>query len=158
MIGMTKYYCILLLFLLWGCEENTGEQFYSLTKSELQDKIKGAWAVQTIGVTYGAPTEFKYLKQVIPNSVEIAWSDTTMLYVMTHQPGYYDDIYMDLTFVEVMEREGLDAPASSHGKAYANAKYWLWHANQQGRYNILHGISPPVFSPQPHSRNNNRMQ
>ena len=55
----------------------------------------------------------------------------------------YDDIYMDLTFVEVMEKEGIDAPATAHGKAYAEAKYWLWHANQQGRYNILNGIDPP---------------
>ena len=62
---------------------------------------------------------------------------------MKNTPGLYDDIYMDLTFVEVMEKEGIDAPASSHAKAYANAKYWLWHANQQGRYNILNGIMPP---------------
>ena len=62
---------------------------------------------------------------------------------MTNVPGLYDDIYMDLTFVEVMQREGIEAPATSHAKAYAEAKYWLWHANQQGRYNILSGIMPP---------------
>ncbi|MDH3651596.1 MAG: ADP-ribosylglycohydrolase family protein, partial [Saprospiraceae bacterium] len=95
------------------------------------------------GVTYGGPTEFRYNKTIIPDSVEITWSDTTMRHTMQHRAGLYDDIYMDLTFVEVMEREGLDAPASAHAQAYANAKYWLWHANQQGRYNILHGILPP---------------
>jgi hypothetical protein len=62
---------------------------------------------------------------------------------MTRIPGLYDDIYMDLTFVDVLEKEGLDAPASAFGTAYANAEYWLWHANQQGRYNILNGIMPP---------------
>ena len=50
---------------------------------------------------------------------------------------------MDLTFVDVFEKEGIDAPASSHGMAYANAEYMLWHANQAGRYNILNGIMPP---------------
>jgi hypothetical protein len=66
-----------------------------------------------------------------------------MYHWMKNIPGLYDDIYMDLTFVEVMEKEGIEAPASAHGKAYAEAKYWLWHANQQGRYNILNGINPP---------------
>lgn len=119
------------------------DQYFTLSKEVLKDKIKGAWAAQTIGVTYGGPTEFRYLKRYIPDSVEILWADTTLLHMMTHAPGLYDDIYMDLTFVEVLEREGMDAPASAYAEAFANAKYWLWHANQQGRYNILQGISPP---------------
>jgi len=133
--------------LLTGCDissqSEADEGFVVLSKETLRDKIKGAWAAQTIGVTYGGPTEFQYLKRTIPDSVEIAWSDTTLLYWMTNIPGLYDDIYMDLTFVEVMEKEGIDAPSSAHATAYANAKYWLWHANQQGRYNILHGLMPP---------------
>lgn len=137
---------VVLLFVLSGCNQNntiSQDQYIVLSKETLKDKIKGAWAAQTIGVTYGGPTEFKYLKRTIPDSVEIVWSDTTLLYWMKNIPALYDDIYMDLTFVEVMEKEGLDAPASSHALAYANAKYWLWHANQQGRYNILNGIMPP---------------
>ena len=31
-----------------------------MAKTQLQDKIKGGWAGQTIGVVYGAPVEFKY--------------------------------------------------------------------------------------------------
>ncbi len=115
----------------------------TMSQEDLKDKIMGAWALQTIGVTYGGPTEFRYNKRIIPDSVDIIWNDTLMYHWMTRIPGLYDDIYMDLTFVEVFEKEGLDAPASSHGKAYANAEYWLWHANQQGRYNILNGIDPP---------------
>jgi hypothetical protein len=117
--------------------------FITMSQEDLKDKIMGAWALQTIGVTYGGPTEFRYNKRIIPDSVDIIWNDTLMYHWMTRIPGLYDDIYMDLTFVEVFEKEGLDAPASSHGKAYANAEYWLWHANQQGRYNILNGIDPP---------------
>ncbi len=124
-------------------EADQNEDFISISKDALKDKIKGAWAAQTIGVTYGGPTEFKYNKIIIPDSIEIHWSDTMMYHWMKYIPGLYDDIYMDLTFVEVMEKEGIEAPAAAHARAYANAKYKLWHANQQGRYNILHGISPP---------------
>ena len=132
--------------IIWinGCQQKEDDAaFITISKEDLQDKIKGAWAAQTIGVTYGGPTEFRYNKRMIPDSVNIHWSDTMMYHWMTRIPGLYDDIYMDLTFVEVMEREGIDAPATSHAKAYAEAKYMLWHANQQGRYNILNGMSPP---------------
>lgn len=59
-------------------------------------------------------------------------------------PGLYDDIYMDLTFVEVFDRVGLDAPADSFAQAFARAEYSLWHANQMARYNILQGMTPPA--------------
>lgn len=66
-----------------------------------------------------------------------------MLWWYENAPGLYDDIYMDLTFVQVFEEEGLDAPAESHARAFAYADYNLWHANQAARYNILNGIMPP---------------
>jgi hypothetical protein len=50
---------------------------------------------------------------------------------------------MDLTFVQVFEDKGLDAPAGDFANAFAHAEYSLWHANQAGRYNILKGIMPP---------------
>ena len=136
---------LILIMLFTGCTTppSTDNEFYSISPETLKDKIKGAWAVQTIGVSYGGPTEFRYNKRMIPGSVEITWSDTVMQHFMEHRAGLYDDIYMDLTFVEVIDREGLDAPSQAYADAYAHAKYWLWHANQQGRYNILHGINPP---------------
>jgi hypothetical protein len=135
---------ISIVFLIISCtHKNGGDEYITMTKEVLLDKIKGAWAAQTIGVTYGGPTEFRFNKRTIPDSITLQWSDTMMYHWMTRIPGLYDDIYMDLTFVEVMDKEGVDAPATSHAQAYANAKYWLWHANQQGRYNILHGMTPP---------------
>ena len=115
----------------------------SLTKAELQDKIKGGWAGQVIGCTYGGPTEFRFNGVIIPDSVIIPWDETRCLWYYENSPGLYDDVYMDLTFVDVFEKEGIDAPANSHALAYANADYMLWHANQAGRYNILNGIMPP---------------
>ena len=63
---------------------------------------------------------------------------------MIENPGLYDDLYMDLTFVEVMEKYGIDAPVDSFANAFAKAGYILWHANQAGRYNILNGIKAPA--------------
>lgn len=115
----------------------------TLTKAELQDKIKGGWAGQVIGCTFGGPTEFRYNGVMIDDSISIPWDETRCLWYYQNEPGLYDDVYMDLTFVDVFEKEGIDAPANSHAMAYANAGYMLWHANQSGRYNILNGMMPP---------------
>ncbi len=116
---------------------------FTMTKEELQDKIKGGWAGQVIGVTYGGPTEFKFNGTIIQDYTPIPWNDERMINYYNNWPGLYDDVYMDLTFVDVFEKEGLDAPAESHAKAFAKAEYKLWHANQAARYNILRGIMPP---------------
>ncbi|MBL0740261.1 ADP-ribosylglycohydrolase family protein [Chryseolinea lacunae] len=115
----------------------------TLSKDVLKDKIMGGWAGQTIGVTFGGPTEFRFCGTMIQDYQPIEWYDGLLKNAMLNNPGLYDDIYMDLTFVDVFEKKGLDAPLSEFANAYANAGYALWHANQAGRYNILHGITPP---------------
>jgi hypothetical protein len=117
---------------------------FTLSKADLMDKIKGGWAGQVIGCTYGGPTEFNFCGTMIQDYIPIDWDSTRMEWYYTNAPGLYDDIYMDLTFVEVFEKEGLDAPAASHAHAFANADYMLWHANQAARYNILTGLEPPA--------------
>ena len=115
----------------------------TLSKEVLQDKIKGGWAGQTIGVTFGGPYEFRYNGTFIGDYQRLVWKDGLLKDNMLNNPGLYDDLYMDLTFVDVFEKYGLDAPVDSFANAFANAGYTLWHANQAGRYNILHGIKAP---------------
>ncbi len=150
-----KNYKVLIILtatvLLFSCNK-TDE--ITISKAELLDKIKGGWAGQVIGCTYGGPTEFHYQSRIIPDTVTIPWDETRMKWYFDNTPGLYDDVYMDLTFVEVFEKEGLDAPALSHARAFANADYMLWHANQAARYNILNGIKPPAsgyWENNPHS-------
>ncbi len=126
-----------------GCQSGQPSRF-TLSKEVLMDKIRGGWAGQVIGCTYGGPTEFRFKGTMIQDYVPVAWDSTRMEWYYRNAPGLYDDIYMDLTFVEVFEKEGLDAPASLHARAFANAEYSLWHANQAARYNILHGLEPPA--------------
>ncbi len=123
----------------------------SIPKNLLIDKIRGGWAGQTIGCTFGGPTEFKFKGGMINDSIPIIWYDDYCKDIFEEDPGLYDDVYMDLTFMEVMAREGIDAPAQSYADAFANADYKLWHANQAARYNILNGINPPQSG---HWRNN----
>src|SRR4030095_14742736 len=142
-----------LCFLLCGClgsESKTTNENTSLpktiqtTKTKLADKIKGGWAGQTIGVTFGGPYEFRFQGTFIGDYQSLKWYDGYLKDNMINNAGLYDDLYMDLTFVDVFEKYGLDAPLDSFANAYAHAGYMLWHANQAGRYNILHGIKAPL--------------
>lgn len=114
-----------------------------LSKDILKDKIRGGWAGQTIGVTFGGPYEFRFNGTFIGDYQPLLWYEGYLKKTMIDNPGLYDDLYMDLTFVDVFEKEGLDAPVASFANAYANAGYRLWHANQAGRYNLLHGMTAP---------------
>lgn len=131
-----------------SCTERTNNknkipEEVKISQTELLDKIKGGWAGQVIGCTFGGPTEFRFKGSMINDYQPIPWDENRCLWYYQNQPGLYDDVYMDLTFVDVFEKEGLDAPAASHAMAFANAGYPLWHANQAARYNILNGIMPP---------------
>ncbi|MCQ2164449.1 MAG: ADP-ribosylglycohydrolase family protein [Bacteroidales bacterium] len=114
----------------------------TMAKATLQDKIRGAWAGQIIGCTYGGPTEFSYVF-FMNDKIPLEWNEGSIKHYFDRSPGLYDDVYMDLTFVDVFDKEGLDAPVESFAKAFAEAGYPLWHANAQARYNILQGIMPP---------------
>ena len=69
----------------------------TMSKAELLDKIKGGWAGQTIGVVYGAPTEFKFRGTTIQDYQTIPWGDGYVMYWWHKKPGLFDDIYNDLT-------------------------------------------------------------
>ena len=117
--------------------------FITMSQDVLRDKIKGGWAGQAIGCTFGGPTEFRFQGTFIPDYQPIPWDEGTILSSFQNSPGLYDDIYMDLSFVEVFEKDGLDASPEALARAFATAKFPLWHANQMARYNILRGILPP---------------
>ncbi|MEX2371360.1 MAG: ADP-ribosylglycohydrolase family protein [Bacteroidales bacterium] len=114
-----------------------------MSKEVLQDKIKGAWVAQTVGVTFGLPAEFNYNSTLIRNNQKLIWNDSSMLVEFRDRPGTYDDIYMDLSFMKVIEEQGVDAPAQAFAESFAYADYKLWFANQTARYNILNGLTPP---------------
>lgn len=112
----------------------------TLSQEVLKDKIKGGWAGQTIGVTFGWPSEFQYAGTFIQDYERIVWREDYINEAMTAFPGLYDDVYMDLMFVKVFEQKGLNASINDFASAYANSEFQLWHANQAGRYNVKQGV------------------
>jgi len=142
-------FCALLLMVFSvSCKQNDADKKAALiehtfTKEQLQDKIKGGWAGQTIGVVYGAPVEFKYQGSIIPATQNIPWREGYVKYWWDKKPGLFDDIYTDLNFVAAFEKHGLNVSMDTIANHWARTAYHLAHANQASRYNILNGIMPP---------------
>jgi hypothetical protein len=115
----------------------------TMSTDTLLDKIMGGWAGQTIGVVYGAPTEFKHQGTLIPDNQPISWGQGYVKHWWDRKPGLFDDVYNDLTFAEAFEQLGLDCNSEELAMRFAYAPYHLAHANQAGRYNVRQGIMPP---------------
>lgn len=106
-----------------------------LSREDLRDKIKGAWAGQMIGVAYGAKTEFRargvmFETEIKPEPLSNAIQQ--------------DDLYVEMTFARVLDTVGLDATSADFGAAFKDSRYQLWHANAAARRNLGRGIAPPL--------------
>ena len=110
----------------------------SMPKAKFLDKCKGAWAGQIIGVCYGDIYEFR--TNGVPMLDDIReWKPEFVVNSIGQ-----DDLYVEMTFLKAIEDHGLDVTYEQAGKAFAESKYPLWHANRVGRENVRRGIMPPA--------------
>jgi len=132
------YYATFLLLLIdfTSCKSKHPDVL-TISPEVLKDKIAGGWAGKMIGVTYGAPAEFRAQGKIYDDSIR--WTPNDIRGSM-----WQDDIYVQLTFMMTMDQFGVDAPAAKFQEMFAKAGYMLWHANVQARKNYYDGIFPPA--------------
>ncbi len=130
----------LLIFLLpliaLSCAPKKDADTRTISTETLKDKIAGGWAGKMIGVTYGAPTEFRAQGKTYEDSIK--WKPADVKGSI-----WQDDIYVQLTFLMTMDKYGIDAPAKKFQELFAKSGYMLWHANVQARKNYFDSIFPP---------------
>lgn len=108
-----------------------------LARADLEDKVRGGWAGQMIGVSFGAPTEFTSNGRIIEGDLP-PWKPDNVSNAIDQ-----DDLYVEMTFAEVMDRVGLDASTEEYGEAFRASRYNLWHANAAARRLLETGIKAP---------------
>lgn len=116
--------------------------FREIPLPELRDKIEGGWAGQMIGVSFGAPTEFRYKERIIEGELP-KWTPERVANSINQ-----DDLYVDMTFAKVLDDKGLDATTEDFGAMFREAKYSLWHANLAARRALKRGV-PATLSGTP---------
>jgi hypothetical protein len=132
-----------LLALLWVTTAQAQTPSRSISLSDLRDRIEGGWAGQMIGVSFGAPTEFRYKGQIAPKDKLPVWQPS-----MVDNALGQDDLYVDMTFAKVLDDKGLDATTEDFGRMFRDSKYSLWHANLAARRALKRGV-PATLSGTP---------
>ena len=112
-----------------------------LSVREYRKRMQAGWIGQMSGVTWGAPTEFKFQDKIIPSEKVPVWRPE-----MINDAFEQDDLYVEMTFLRTLEQYGLNAPIRQAGIDFANSRYPLWCANRSGRSNLRSGIAPPDSS------------
>jgi hypothetical protein len=125
-----------LIFAAVSCK-SVPDGFRAIKPEVLKDKIAGGWAGKMIGVTYGAPTEFRAQSKIFRDS--IIWKPSDIKGSL-----WQDDVYVQLTFLMSMDKYGINAPAKKFQEMFAKAGYPLWHANMQARKNYYDSIFVPA--------------
>lgn len=146
-MGGTEFRASLLsaILLVTGMAAAAAGQTVTISREALLDKIRGGWVGKAYGVSFGGPTEFRYQGKIIERPLQL---DPKGLKVL---PGQ-DDMYVNMALLKALVLHGLDAPASAFAKEFAYGGFLLWHANGQGRQNLLAGIPPeksghPLYNP-----------
>lgn len=129
--------CVVFAPLASYAQSGDGAQVRRLPVATYRQKMKAGWLGQMMGVSFGGPTEFRYLSRIMPEA------DVPKL-----RPGLMndafnqDDLYVEMTFLKTLETYGMDATSAQAGIDFANSQYQLWHANLAGRMNLRAGIAP----------------
>ena len=132
---------VLLVAFVTHCAAQQGS-FREMSLKDLRDRIAGGWAGQMIGVSYGAPTEFRAKGVIIEGALK-PWTPDRI----SNSLGQ-DDLYVDMTFAKVLDDKGLDATTEDFGAMFREAKYGLWHANLAARRALKRGV-PATLSGTP---------
>ena len=133
---------LLALPLLAGCGCVTERR---LPRSVYFDKLQGAWIGQMVGVSYGAPYEFRATGHIDDGPIR-PWHPEYIANALAQ-----DDLYVEMTWLMCLEDHGLDVTPAQAGAAFAATEFRLWHANEAGRENVRAGILPPASGAPAHN-------
>jgi len=137
----TSLWLILIIVMVFPVSFAQETQYRRLPVAEYRDKMKAAWIGQIAGVSWAAPTEFRFLERMIPEDEMPQWRPE-----LINDAFGQDDLYVEMTFLRTLEEHGFDVCIRQAGIDFANSEYQLWHANVVGRTNLRSGIAPPDSS------------
>jgi len=120
-----------------------GKNTHKISKSDLRNKILGAWVGKSYGAIMGEPMEFQAQGEIYEGSLDIQPAAPK---IWLHNE---DDLYTNMAFLEILREKGLQATQDDFADVFRKSDFMLWHANGQARQNLLAGI-PPGLSGHPY--------
>ena len=130
-----RTYPLATLFVFSLLLQSASAEQRTISIEELRGKVRGGWAGQMIGVSYGAPTEFVYLNRMVPVADLPVWKPE-----MIREALNQDDLYVDITFAATLDEHGLDATTADFAATFRDTEFALWHANLAARRALRRGV------------------
>lgn len=112
-----KLFRIFLILCFIHCSVLPAQRIAKLSKKQMEDKVRGAWAGKMIGVMYGRSMEFKAIGKMYDD--QIVWKPE-----MVENSLLEDDIYGQLNFMMTLERSGLDVTTDSLAKNFGFIRHF----------------------------------
>lgn len=129
---------VTLLSALLFAEVSMAQETRRISANEYRQKMMAGWIGKMVGCAWGAPTEFKFKERIVPPTQMPKWSED-----LVNKSDSNDDLYVQMTFMETLDKFGLGVSQRQAGIDFANSPYPLWHANNAGRELLRKGIAPP---------------
>ena len=127
-----------------GTLDENGHLRYQVNGQDIL--IRGAGWTSEMMLRYSAERfeqELAYVKDMGLNTVrlegKLEWTPE-----MISNTIQQDDLYVEMTFAQVMDSVGLDATTEQYGDMFRDSEYHLWHANAGARRNLNRGIKAPM--------------
>lgn len=112
----------------------SANRMHRISTEELHNKIAGGWAGKMIGVSYGAPTEFKSLGKIWEGDLP-EWTPDRVFNSLRQ-----DDLYVNMTLMQTLEKKGRKSSTEDFGTFFRDSRYALWHANLAARRALRRGL------------------
>ena len=119
-------------------EDKDRDDVWTISDEDLRDRILGGWIGQIVGVSWGAPTEFRYCRRIIPEEEMPVWRSS-----LINDAFGQDDLYVEIPLMDAMAEHGVLCDVEKMAEKFRDAAFPLWHANMQGRKNLQNGLMPP---------------
>lgn len=148
-----------MLLLSWGVAIGQ-EPTRRISAEDYYDKVLGGWLGKNIGVLYGEPNEFA-LRWTKANGEWQVWHNDhredlkvgEWLHRVPDVAHDQDDIYINLIYLEALEKYGLGATGEQIAACWLENNPAVWCANKAALGNMRYGIWPPLSGHPAFSRN-----
>ena len=107
-----------------------------LDLDDYRDRLRGGVAGQMIGVSFGAPHEFKARGRTIDGPLA-PWRPDRVWNALAQ-----DDLYVEARFLAALQEHGVELTGDQAAATLRDATFALWHASAAARENLLQGIEP----------------
>lgn len=126
-------------------------QAFTISDTELRERIRGAWAGGIAGAAWGFPVEFRFNGRIVPARRMPRFSIRRVNRFTYGDRDGPDETYVEIPFLQRLAANPY-AGWPEWGRAFARSRFFLFPDGRTARRNLRNGIKPPNSGDPKHNR------